>query len=468
MRKERKFLKIRKICGQLNREIGSLTLEAIISLTVFIVCIITVLSFLNYCRIQTLISNAVDTAAKEMSQYAYVLEITGLKGYNDAIYKAVGNASDDAVSSTNAIIGSLSSIYDVIGKSGKGVEDAASNIKIGIDDNNVEQTISTMKEELEGLSDNAVEIQKEMEKMKSAFGDIQKNPLQYMKGMAAFAGGEAFSAAKSRVIAAPLAKAFVAKHFGNTKEEADKALEALGVIGGLDGLNFNLSTIFSPAEPEDIHIVVYYKIKILNFFDFEFGDLIICKESRTRAWLGGDKSNIKASATDKTDSIWSMSSLEYGKQIIKSEKNAKNGDAYLYPYTSSRNGFHAYNNRDGKNEFLQFRALKIGSQTYQENQNAIKNTIVKDLKELGQVDNLKSQIPGLYDHESKSVSITSAQSTRTKQLVIVVPEGTTQEQISRIVSAGEEAKESLHLGNDYTITVKTGYGTDTSDMGGSE
>jgi FtsZ-binding cell division protein ZapB len=217
-----------------------------------------------------------------------MMQITGLKDKNDEINNAVASASKDSVASTNAVIGSLSSIYDVIGKSSEGVENAADSIKVSVDDNDIAATITTLQTELNSLSNDATDIQTEITKLQGVFGDIQQNPLQYMKGMAAFAGGEAFSEVKSRVIAAPLAKAFVTKHFGDTKDEADEKLKALGVVEGLDGLNFNLSTIFSEEEPDDIHIVVYYKMRILNFFDFEYGELVMCEESRARAWLGGD------------------------------------------------------------------------------------------------------------------------------------------------------------------------------------
>ena len=51
------------------------------------------------------------------------------------------------------------------------------------------------------------------------------------------------------------------KHFGDNKAEANAILEQLGIVGGLDGMNFTRSTIFHEDHPDEIHLAVYYTVK---------------------------------------------------------------------------------------------------------------------------------------------------------------------------------------------------------------
>ena len=57
-----------------------------------------------------------------------------------------------------------------------------------------------------------------------------------MQSVVAVAGSEGLDFIKSHLIAAPLAKALIVKHFGDSREEADAALERLGVVDGIEGL----------------------------------------------------------------------------------------------------------------------------------------------------------------------------------------------------------------------------------------
>ncbi len=52
---------------------GAATVEAIVSFSCFLFVVFTILTTVKYCRAQALISNAVDSAVKELSQYSYYL-----------------------------------------------------------------------------------------------------------------------------------------------------------------------------------------------------------------------------------------------------------------------------------------------------------------------------------------------------------------------------------------------------------
>lgn len=90
-----------------------------------------------------------------------------------------------------------------------------------------------------------------MKTIDNAFGAVQDNPMAYMKSIAAIAGKETIDILTSHCIAAPLSRLFVAKHFGSSVSEANEKLKAIGVVDGLDGMNFKMSTLFNTVDVND-------------------------------------------------------------------------------------------------------------------------------------------------------------------------------------------------------------------------
>ena len=62
---------------RIKSESGSVTIEATISLTAFMFAIVTLLTIVNICMIQARMSVAINTTAKELSQYSYLYSLTG-------------------------------------------------------------------------------------------------------------------------------------------------------------------------------------------------------------------------------------------------------------------------------------------------------------------------------------------------------------------------------------------------------
>lgn len=63
---------------KLKSESGSVTVEATISLSAFMFAIVTILTIINICIVQARVSYAINTTAKEISQYSYLYALTGL------------------------------------------------------------------------------------------------------------------------------------------------------------------------------------------------------------------------------------------------------------------------------------------------------------------------------------------------------------------------------------------------------
>ena len=267
---------------QLKKERGSATIEAVISFTGFLFVIFTILNIVNVCRAQMLVSNAVDTAAKELTQYSYFYEMSGLskfKGEADAQAEIGASNLNDVIGTVDSFCTTVGGAYDKSAEHLTNLENAANEGNLNMDE---------IQKGITGISNDVNDISNAITTMEASFGGVADNPLMYMKSIVAVAGSEFIDTAVSHVIAAPLSKAFFTKHFGSNSTEANKELKNLGVVNGLDGMNFKLSTLFSKEEPNEVHLVVYYKLKLIQLFDWTNLEVPMRKDAVARAWLGGD------------------------------------------------------------------------------------------------------------------------------------------------------------------------------------
>lgn len=270
-----------KMLHKTKNEKGSATIEAVVAFMGFLFTIFTILNIVNFCRTQALISNAIDTTAKEMSQYGYFYEMSGLQKFS----KDMKNVSDVGSSKINEVIGSVDDLYTSLTGAVDGSVSRGTEIANAINDNSL--NMDQIQGVIDGVSADGSNVQSSINLASANINSIISNPISYIKSLAAVAANGALNTAMSRVIAVPLAKAFFVKHFGDSAEEASQHLENLGVVKGLEGMNFNDSTMFVDGS-NDIHIVVYYKLKLIQLFKFAEMTATIKKEALAGGWLGGD------------------------------------------------------------------------------------------------------------------------------------------------------------------------------------
>ena len=267
---------------KVNRERGAATIEAIISFMGFLFVIFTIFSIINVCRVQMLVSNAVDTATKELTQYSYFYKMSGLQKFSSEL----SATAETGKTNLNEVIGTVDQLYTSVGTAVDTTVEHGTSITDAIESGDV--NLDEVQNALLSVKNDITNVESAINSVSNAFGDVMDNPILYMKSLVAVAGNEGLDLLKSHIIAAPLAELFVSKHFGANKKEADEKLESLGVIDGLDGMNFKMSTLFASDSPEDVHIVVYYKIKVMQLFDWIPLEIPLCKESVARGWLAGD------------------------------------------------------------------------------------------------------------------------------------------------------------------------------------
>lgn len=272
---------------KIKKEKGSVTIEATIALSAFMFAIVTVLTIVNICIVQARISYAINTTAKELSQYSYLYSLTGLPDSEARL----ANAAQEGTASVDDILTNVNTVYNEIQNIGNTLEST---------DNDIENIL----EDAEEIIGNVDEIEAAGSSIGDTLGDIAANPKALMFGMAKMAGSDTLDLVKSRLIAAPLSKAMCKKHLVNEKDgDVDASLKDLGVVPNghsyLGGLDFKQSSIF-PNGSNRITVNVSYDVKVIPLlpidFTFHFNQTAV-----THGWLSGD-SSFKSVPTPETAS----------------------------------------------------------------------------------------------------------------------------------------------------------------------
>ena len=93
-----------------SEENGSVTIEATISLSAFMFAIVTILTIVNICIVQARVSYAINTTAKEISQYSYLYSLTGLNEREKELYGAGKEQTQDI----SKILSDVNTVYNEI------------------------------------------------------------------------------------------------------------------------------------------------------------------------------------------------------------------------------------------------------------------------------------------------------------------------------------------------------------------
>lgn len=243
-------------------ERGSATIEATISLIIFIFVIFGIYMLANFCIVQAKVSYAIDATAKEMSQASYFYHVLGL----DGVKSQLGDKASQAVSTYENLSTLINTSATETGEITSDTQGYISDVLSGKKNDDIGDLVNQGQAAVDSIS-KAVD-----------------NPTEFMKSIAALAGEKLWESA-----AVPLAKGMAKRHFG---EDADAYLENMGVVGGYDnGLHFGASSLFTDGKK--IEIVVYYRMSLKNIIPNPAlnQEVVICQKAVTDGWLGGDASD---------------------------------------------------------------------------------------------------------------------------------------------------------------------------------
>lgn len=130
-----------------KRERGSITVEAALFLPLFLMAFLTIYNLVYFARAQMLMQYAVDQAAKEVAEYSYILEKTGILASVDNL-----NAkADDFEAEIRSIQENLETIQSAGEKAVQGV-DVENNM------NNIENAAEDTYKKVKGYVENPNEF----------------------------------------------------------------------------------------------------------------------------------------------------------------------------------------------------------------------------------------------------------------------------------------------------------------------
>lgn len=323
-------------------ERGSFTIEAALVLPLFMFAFMTIASLAIAAKVEASTQYAIDQTAKEISRYCYIA--------SKAHLLADTSSSDEQIGKIDDAIGAVFDFGNVLG-------DTAGNYVpsggAGSEDFITQLTDMASGLDAEQLKDDFGRVSASAQQLYTAGSELLKDPKGAISALAQVAGSKAISTIASRVIANPLCKALVPKYI-TPNDDADEMFERWGVEGGLDGLDFSMSTFL--MDGRSINVVVVYKLKV-NGYGFFDQEILVKQTASTAAWLAGESP--KLSEVAQSQSKWIRGDLQRGKDFT-AELKAENPTRGVKAGT----GIDLYD--QDTNTFTSVHSLNVFSPTYSE------------------------------------------------------------------------------------------------------
>jgi len=394
-----------------NRERGAVVVEAVLSLTTFIFTILIILSVADIAYTQSKMAVALNSAAKEISQYCFLYYKFQLDDANASFSEGTEEAQE-TVEGLGQMMESFGNVSSDFVEGDFDIRDLISSA------DSANQTVSRLADQ------------------------IAENPQGFLVGMGKLAGREMTEAAKV-YLGQIMARAFMSKNLkAFSGDDSDAFLRRLHVVDGMDGLDFRYTSLMAYGSSNEIQLVCTYKVQVVRLLDIDFA-FTFRQCARTLAW--GDGVSL---VTPR--SVWtSMAPTARGKFIVGKEKEG-------YAYTSSGKGFDAYLSSGGKNEFVTITTMDPTSGSYQD-VDGIVNRLSKDFDRMyAGVSKLGSTVT--VTGSGGEVTLDSNPATRTYQIVLVLPEDTDSAYKAKVNEAISRLQ-SKYPDTSLSVKVKEGYGS---------
>lgn len=246
-------------------EKGAIIVEATISLSAFIFAIFTLLSIIDICYAQQKIAVALNSAAKEISQYSYLYSLTGLNEKQKELY-------NDTEGLRNDIDTTLNGIYDMS-------DDLAGESK----------ALKSGELDFDRIMNEISDGKKTSKEIYSVWKNQLKDPKTLAIGMAKMAGNELWEGGKT-IVGELLAKAFMEKNLVQSSDDTPEAfLKRMRIVPSgssyMDGLDFKNSGIMINGS-DRIQLVANYDIQVIRLLNLDV-KLHFSQIAVTNAWSDG-------------------------------------------------------------------------------------------------------------------------------------------------------------------------------------
>lgn len=293
---------------------GSLTVEASLALIVFIFAFLSILYLCKFARAQIVLQHAVNQIAKEISQYSYLTNKLGLK--NDK------TKSEKMIKDTDKIISEASNLMSLINSEKNELENIIDENK-DYEINDYYDAIKIYKK-YDDLGNKIKDSYTKIDGDTNAFiGDAKeylKDPKVLLNGFVEIAKDEIADFAVSKYIAAPLSTILIQKYLPRGQASANEYLLKLGVDRGIEGLNFDTSTIFKNGSDIDITLIYNMSLKLPLFPE---RTLCFRVNASTLGWqsklfsLDSVNEDTSSNETNIWDCNWKIRTYEFAKILMK-------------------------------------------------------------------------------------------------------------------------------------------------------
>lgn len=421
-------------------ETGAIVVEATISFTTFIFVIFTILSVLNICFIQAKISSALNSAAKEISEYTFLYYKMGI---NDVESNLADGTEDDEELVKNTISGTMT-FFD-------GLSKAEGDVQASIESGSIDwDVLKQDKEDVVNGAKNMGDILKQYQEK------IKENPKGFFVSMGMLAATEGMEELKV-ILAQIMARAFMEANLQEfVGDTADDFLARYNVVDAMDGLDFNYSSLMSKGSTDDIQLVVTYDVKVIQLLNIDF-TFTFRQMAKTKSWGNGVSAINPATPGDtpQTSSIWDLESKMRGRKIVEMQKKE-------YPYSLERKGADAYDNSDGKNQFVYITSIDTTKGTYLEDPSGVvKKRLNASFNDMNSHVSKMGESISMKNEDGEIVDVESPVETRTYKIEIVVPESTDKSVIHGCITEFVAAKKAN--GYKVSVVIVDKYGDPTPD-----
>ena len=218
----------RIIASAARDEGGAIIVEAVLALSFFMFAVVTVYSMFHIALLQARVSTALNSTAREISEYAYIYDLTGLNEKQANLNANSGSA--ETTMSDN--FGEINGLFDALKGIAKGISSVASSPE-------------------------------------SADSFLYYALNQGIEAGKGWVTGE-------------LARALMKKHFGASP---DKFLKRNGIEKGMRGFSFWKSRVFADGEEDNVFLDCQYQVTVVKLLDINLKfNFELC--AKTRAWVG--------------------------------------------------------------------------------------------------------------------------------------------------------------------------------------
>lgn len=400
---------------------GSSTVEAAIVLPFFLIVFLSFAYIIRIFFTYNTMQEALSEVGRRYGYMSYFYHITGLKDYSDALNKAADDAQNTLFGQRDVLVNAFDAFNDVV---------SGGSIQAGSMDD-----IAAVLDKADNLSNASSDVIYMIQ-------NIVSDPKAELELMVTLFARDLNYQITNQLVSF-MARGSLAKELEKrVKTNKNDPAAALGITGGLGGLDFSQTDIFGDSESMDF--VVSYNVKAPVVFAF-VPDIRLSNRVRIIAWTGGRGESVKNEEAEKKEdgSIWTKmdSDKRYwdrGLEIEKLEVEKLNATAapIKYPVIDA----YKYDASTATVEYYDVFTLNPFMKTYSEKPSAIKSEIKKHGKRL-----LEFGTPEfLKDADIKVVK---------RIVIMVIPENSGQYAVEQYEKAKEELKK-------YNVEVRLvkGYG----------